>query len=97
MNDIGKLQLKIIRDCSNYLQKLKKKNVDIAVSPLCFFTTWAKNPGNLNDGTTFKFFLLHPKLFCKTRFWSYPDTNNLSIKKFLYKRSICNGQGAQCK
>ena len=47
MNDIGKIQLKIIRDCSNYLQKLKKKNIDIAVSPLCFFTTWAKNPGNL--------------------------------------------------
>ena len=43
--EIGTLQINLIKKCKNYLINEKKKNVDISISPLCFFTTWANSPG----------------------------------------------------
>ena len=42
---ISKAQIKLIKNCKNYLSKESKKNIDISISPLCFFTAWAETPG----------------------------------------------------
>jgi len=42
---ISKAQSKLIKNCKNYLYNEGKKNIDISISPLCFFTAWAETPG----------------------------------------------------
>ena len=46
MNDIDRYQLNIIKKCNDFVNRSYKKKIDISSSPLCFLTTWAKNPGN---------------------------------------------------
>lgn len=47
MKEIEIFQDKIIKKCINFLKILKFKSLDISLSPLCFFTVWAKNPGKI--------------------------------------------------
>ena len=63
--EIGTLQINLIKKCKNYLINEKKKNIDISISPLCFFTTWANSPGfyqiqrlNNKKKTSFLFFAI---------------------------------------
>ena len=42
---ISKVQSKFLKVCKNYLYIEGKKNIDISISPLCFFTVWAETPG----------------------------------------------------
>ncbi len=43
---VNKIQIGLLKKSFNFLKKSKKKNINISASPLCFLTTWAKNPGN---------------------------------------------------
>ena len=45
MHLINSFQKKTLKDCYKYLRYCKNKDIDISVSPLCFFTVWGKNPG----------------------------------------------------
>ena len=61
MNYIEIQQKKIINNCKIYLEDLRKKNIDISTSPLCYFTSWAETPGKyklfqFSGITSFKFF-----------------------------------------
>ena len=38
-------QLKFIKKSISYIGSVKKKDIDISTSPLCFITTWAEMPG----------------------------------------------------
>ena len=45
MKEISKFQLELINSCKSFLKKQEKDNIDICLSPLCFFTIWANSPG----------------------------------------------------
>lgn len=47
MNETNIFQKKLLDNCNKFVQKLKKKNIDIALNPECFFTIWAKTPGQI--------------------------------------------------
>ena len=42
---IDNFQIKLLQICKKYLNSQKKKNINISLSPLCFFTIWAETPG----------------------------------------------------
>ena len=42
---IDNFQIKLLQICKKYLNSQKKKNINISISPLCFFTIWAETPG----------------------------------------------------
>ncbi len=44
---IKKIQKGLLKKSFTYLSKSKRRGIDIGSSPLCFLTTWAKNPGNM--------------------------------------------------
>tara|TARA_Y100000389_G_C17467238_1_gene526768 strand:+ start:517 stop:1878 length:1362 start_codon:yes stop_codon:yes gene_type:complete len=45
INKINKFQIKLLQICKKYLSSEKNNNIDISISPLCFFTIWAETPG----------------------------------------------------
>jgi hypothetical protein len=45
LEKIKRNQALILRNCKNFLNKERKRNIDISTSPLCFFTVWANTPG----------------------------------------------------
>ena len=47
MNSIENFQRKTVKNCFDYFKLCKTKNVDPAISPLCFFTIWGKSPGQM--------------------------------------------------
>ena len=63
MQEIEKFQKKTIQICKDFLHKEKNKNIDVSLSPLCFFTIWGKTPGlykvfellNMNIGLKFTY------------------------------------------
>tara|TARA_A100001015_G_scaffold59989_1_gene66170 strand:- start:1354 stop:2715 length:1362 start_codon:yes stop_codon:yes gene_type:complete len=42
---ISNFQIKLLQICKKYLNSQKKKNINISISSLCFFTIWAQTPG----------------------------------------------------
>lgn len=45
LEKIKKNQKNLLDNCKKFLLQERKKNIDISVSPLCFFTVWANTPG----------------------------------------------------
>ena len=45
MEIVYKEQKKIIEKCKSFLLERRRKKIDIAISPLCFFTTWTESVG----------------------------------------------------
>ena len=45
MEIVYKEQKKIIEKCKSFLIERRRKKIDIAISPLCFFTTWTESVG----------------------------------------------------
>ena len=45
LKKISQQQKIILKNCNKFLTQERKKNIDISISPLCFFTVWAKTPG----------------------------------------------------
>ncbi len=45
LKKISQQQKIILKNCKKFLIQERKKNIDISISPLCFFTVWARTPG----------------------------------------------------
>lgn len=45
LKKISQQQKIILKNCNKFLTQERKKNIDTSISPLCFFTVWAKTPG----------------------------------------------------
>lgn len=96
MKEIFLEQKKIILKCVKYLNKLKKKNIDISQSPICYFTAWAETPGRykLNEiaknNLKKKFFILK-NLYLISRNFDlklFFNKSNFSIDKKIKKNLI---------
>ena len=60
MQKIAKAQQDLIKVCRNYLTRENQNNIDVDISPLCFFTVWADTPGRKKN---FKIFIYFKKYF----------------------------------
>lgn len=73
MQKIAKAQQDLIKVCRNYLTRENQNNIDVDISPLCFFTVWADTPGRYKV-----FDLLNEKKISK---YSFILKNIFSISK----------------
>ena len=67
----SKIQFDLLKKSIIFLKSSKRKKINISTSPLCFLTTWAKNPGN---------FIIN-QLLDKPNDYKYLIKNILSIGK----------------
>ncbi len=60
---VSKIQIDLLKKSIDFLKFSKRKKINISASPLCFLTTWAKNPGNfiinqfLNKSNDYKYLI----------------------------------------
>lgn len=84
LKKISQQQKIILRKCKKFLIQEKKKNIDIGISPLCFFTVWAKSPG---------YFKIYDLLGLKKNQLLFTFKNLLSVSKnFDLKLFLKNDQ-----
>lgn len=48
MQEINYFQKNLLKGCFKFIRDLKKKKIDVSLNPECFFTVWAKSPGQIN-------------------------------------------------
>lgn len=76
-------QKKIINNCFEYLDDIKKYGIKINLSPFCFFTTWTKS---------FGYFKIQQfnKQYMNFDFFIFFFKNILSVLKYGNFETICN-------